>query len=105
MPSTTITSTGACAAKGATISSRMRSTGRIPSPGCSRSDGGSCGGSYFAQAGNLQLNTATQNYTAGNMSGTMSNVRFDEWDFTNDLRVSGGRCVILQTKPFNASWP
>ena len=70
-------------------------------------DGGSCSGNYFAQAGTLQLNTATQNFTSGTISGTMTNVRFVEWDFSGgvDAPVDGGRCIILQTKPFNASWP
>ncbi len=64
---------------------------------------GDCTQFFFAQAGSATVTTATQNVSAGSIVGSLSSVRFDEWDFLADRPVVPGQCVVVTTQ-VNVSW-
>jgi hypothetical protein len=74
------------------------------STGC-QANGSSCVKDYLAQAGSITVNTGTQSPDAGTFTGSLTNVRFDEWNFTTNTKVTNGQCVQVQSATFNATWP
>ena len=40
----------------------------------------------------------------GRFTSSISNVRFDEWDFTADTAVAGGQCYVVSTSNLDVSW-
>ncbi len=64
---------------------------------------GDCEQFFFAQAGTATVSTATENVSSGSIVGSLSSVRFDEWDFFADEPVVPGQCVIVTTQ-VNVSW-
>lgn len=63
-----------------------------------------CATYYFARAGSVTLSTASRDADAGSIAGTVSAVRFDEWDFDADEPVADGGCVVVATASLSASW-
>jgi hypothetical protein len=70
--------------------------------GCSPT--GACSQRYFAQAGTAVVSVATPNAQAGQFIGSLSNMRFVEWDFSTDRPKANGQCIELASLPFNLSW-
>lgn len=66
---------------------------------------GTCAKEYFAQAGTMSVTAASEDDTAGQLVGELSNVRFVEWDFTNDVPTGSGECVVLTQHSVNVTWP
>lgn len=64
---------------------------------------GDCAQFFFAQAGSATVTTATENVSAGSVVGSLSSVKFVEWDFLADEPVVPGQCVFLTTQ-LNVSW-
>ena len=64
--------------------------------GCSGSDlGANCAGAYFlARSGTLNI-TAAQPAPGTSFSASLTNARFEEWDWVNDGPLAGGRCLIV----------
>lgn len=71
------------------------------SRGC---DSMGCAQTFFGQAGSANVTAAAQNAATGEFIGTLSNVRFVEWDFVNDRAVTGGECVVLQAHTVDVVW-
>lgn len=63
-----------------------------------------CATYYFARSGSVTLSTASRDADAGSIAGTVSAVRFDEWDFDVDEPVADGGCVVVATASLSASW-
>lgn len=58
---------------------------------------GSCaGGEFYGRSGSMTVSSAPRGM-AGTFVGTVTNVRFEEWNFTSDTAVPGGRCVIMSS--------
>ena len=74
-----------------------------PVLGRSCSSSGPCRQMFFAQAGSAAVTTATRNASAGQMVGSLSSVKFVEWNFNLDQAVPAGQCVVIST-PVNVSW-
>lgn len=65
---------------------------------------GDCAKELFAQAGSGTLTALTENETAGVMQGSLSNVRFVEWNFSTDAPLANGECIIVNSATINVSW-
>ena len=65
---------------------------------------GNCGKSYLARSGTLAVTAATKNPDAGTYAFTLTNVTYEEWDFTADTAVDGG-CLTLPSFSFSGTWP
>ena len=65
---------------------------------------GACNKSYLAQSGTVSIGEATKNPDAGTYTFTLTNVTYEEWDFTNDVAVDGG-CLTLGNFSFTGTWP
>ncbi len=72
--------------------------------GCTLSPTGvSCsGGSYLAQGGTMTV-TSVPRTASGTFSGSLSNVRFEEWDLNMDRKVNGGRCFTVPSGSISAT--
>lgn len=65
---------------------------------------GACTEQYFAQSGTGTVTTATQDEGLGRLEGSLSNVRFVAWDFTNDEAAPSGACVVLGSAIVSVAW-
>lgn len=65
---------------------------------------GTCARDYFAQSGTGTVTVATQDEGAGRIEGTLTNVRFVEWDFTADEAIVGGGCFTLGSTSISVAW-
>ena len=64
---------------------------------------GTCTQLFFAQGGSATVTTATRNVAAGQFVGSLSALKFVEWDFNNDVPITNGSCVVVSTS-INLSW-
>lgn len=62
--------------------------------GCVLSTGQCSGGQYYGRSGTMTVSTAPRDMP-GLFVGSISNVRFEEWDMTADIPVPNGRCVVV----------
>ncbi len=67
--------------------------------------GAMCSKHYLARAGTLSVSAASKNVDAGTYAFTLSNVSYEEWNFTADTSVPDGGCLRLQNFAFSGSWP
>jgi hypothetical protein len=74
----------------------------VLSRGCDST--GACTKDFFPQGGSATVTTATKNEMAGSLVGSLTNVRFVEWDMQNDQPIPGGECVVLAGQTVDASW-
>ncbi|MDP2269565.1 MAG: lamin tail domain-containing protein [Archangium sp.] len=74
----------------------------LMSTGCDSA--GTCAKDFFGQAGSAIVTTATQNEATGQFVGSISSVRFVEWDFVNDQRVTGGECIDVVSTTIDVFW-
>ena len=62
---------------------------------------------YLARTGSMTVSSAprmTSGTFTGSISGTSpSFVTFEEWDLNGDARISGGRCVIVNSGSMSVS--
>lgn len=65
---------------------------------------GTCTQQFFAQAGSGTVTAATQDEANGRLEGSLTNVRFVEWDFMNDEAAPSGACIILGSATVAVSW-
>lgn len=65
---------------------------------------GQCSREYLGQGGSGTITAATRDALLGQFSGSLSAVRFVEWDFMNDVPVPGGECVQLTGESIDARW-
>ena len=65
---------------------------------------GSCAKEYFSQAGSGAITRADRDAGAGRIIGSLTGVRFVEWDFMVDQAVSGGECVVLSAANVDVTW-
>ena len=66
--------------------------------------GANCtGGVYFAREGTMTVTSASR-ATTGTFSGSLSNVRFEEWNLSTDSAVAGGRCFMVPSGSISASF-
>lgn len=63
-----------------------------------------CRQRFFAQAGTANVTAATENELAGRFTGTLTNIKFVEWDFGNDVPVTNGACIQLASVSINLTW-
>lgn len=66
--------------------------------------GAQCTKSYLAQGGRLTVTAATKDVDAGTYAFTLTDVTYEEWDFTTDTAVDGG-CLTLPSFSYTATWP
>lgn len=64
---------------------------------------GDCTQRFFAQAGTATVTTATEDEDVGQFVGSLTSVRFVEWDFMDDSAVPGGACYVISAN-INVSW-
>ena len=65
--------------------------------------GTSCtGGVYLARSGSMTVSSAPRT-TTGTFSGSLSTVRFEEWNLGTDMPVTGGRCYIVPSGSISAA--
>jgi hypothetical protein len=63
-----------------------------------------CAHIYLAQGGSATINRADRS-TAGRVTGSLSNVRFNEWNLSTDSAVPGGQCLIVNSVgPIDVGW-
>jgi hypothetical protein len=62
-----------------------------------------CAKRFFARTGNMTVGAASRSIP-GNINATLSNVRFDEWDFGTDTAVTGGECIIVNAATISATF-
>lgn len=74
----------------------------ILSGGCN--DVGTCTEDYFAQGGSGTVTVATEDEGAGRFEGSLTNVRFVAWDFTNDEPKPSGACFVVGSTQFSVAW-
>jgi hypothetical protein len=62
-----------------------------------------CAKYYLAQGGTANVTSAPAT-ASGTFSGSISNVKFQEWNLSGDSAVAGGACFTLGSASFNATW-
>ena len=72
------------------------------STGCDSA--GVCAKDFFGQAGSATVTTAARNEATGQFVGSLSSVRFIEWDFMSDQRVARGECVDVVSTTIDVFW-
>lgn len=65
---------------------------------------GACAKDFFARAGTASVTFASQDEQNGQLTGSLTSMRFVEWDFMNDQAVPGGDCVELAAQNVNLTW-
>ncbi len=67
--------------------------------------GTSCVATLLPQAGSMNVTSATASPDAGVFTGSVSNLRLVEWNTTNDVPITPGKCaVVTGTHNFSVSW-
>ncbi|MBL8953536.1 MAG: hypothetical protein JNK82_22360 [Myxococcaceae bacterium] len=61
---------------------------------------------YLGQSGSVQVNAATYVEMGGQLRGTITNARLDEWTYTQgtDAKKADGGCYTIGAASFDAGW-